>query len=93
MADAVQGPSQDPRSSLIFDWNRLDDFAFRHKPTLELNDELNVAVFDPKLAERLLADVERDITRSRRLDLQSWRARPLHIRAREQFWSFFGEVF
>ena len=61
--------------------------------SLELNDELNVAVFDPKLAERLLADVERDIARSRRLDLQSWRARPLHIRAREQLWSFFGEVF
>ena len=61
--------------------------------SLELNDELNVAVFDPKLAERLLADVERDIARSRRLDLESWRARPLHIRAREQLWSVFGEVF
>ena len=61
--------------------------------SLELNDELNLAVFDPKLAERLLADVERDIARSRRLDLESWRARPLHIRGRERLWSFFGEVF
>jgi cardiolipin synthase len=61
--------------------------------SLELNDELNVAVFDPKLAGRLLADVERDIARSRRLELESWRARPLHIRGREQLWSFFGEVF
>jgi cardiolipin synthase len=61
--------------------------------SLELNDELNLAVFDPKLAERLLADVEHDIARSRRLELESWRARPLHIRGRERLWSFFGEVF
>jgi cardiolipin synthase len=61
--------------------------------SLELNDELSVAVFDPHLAARLLTDMERDITRSRKLDLANWRARPLHIRARDQFWSFFGEVF
>jgi len=28
-----------PRSPLIFDWNRLEGFEFRHKPGLELNDE------------------------------------------------------
>jgi cardiolipin synthase A/B len=61
--------------------------------SLELNDELSVAIFDRALAARLLKDVDDDIMRSRELDLASWRARPLHIRAREQFWSFFGEVF
>jgi cardiolipin synthase A/B len=61
--------------------------------SFELNDELNVAVFDPPLAARLLADFERDIARSRRLDLETWRARPLHIRWRETSWSLFGEVF
>jgi cardiolipin synthase len=61
--------------------------------SLELNDELNVAVFDPTLAARLTADFERDIARSAKLDLESWRRRPLHIRGREQLWSVFGEVF
>lgn len=61
--------------------------------SLELNDELNVAVFDPSLAARLVADFEEDMKHSKQLDLESWRARPLHIRAREQLWSLFGEVF
>ena len=61
--------------------------------SLELNDELNVAVFDGELAARLVADFERDITRSRKLDLEEWRSRPLHIKGRETLWSYFGEVF
>jgi len=61
--------------------------------SLELNEELNVAAFDRALAARLTADFERDITRSAKLDLERWRARPLHIRGRELLWSFFGEVF
>jgi cardiolipin synthase len=61
--------------------------------SFELNDELNIAVFDPSLAARLRADFERDLGRSARLELESWRSRPVHIRAREQVWSFVGEVF
>jgi cardiolipin synthase len=61
--------------------------------SLELNDELNVAVFDPVLAKRLLEDFERDLRKSMRIDLEDWRARPLHISAREKLWSLFGEVF
>ena len=61
--------------------------------SLELNDELNVAVFDRSLAERLTADFEADLRKSQKLDLDTWRSRPLHIRAREQMWSYFGEVF
>jgi len=61
--------------------------------SFELNDELNVVVFDRTLAERLRGDFERDLGKSRRLDLQSWRTRPLHIRAREKVWSLFDEIF
>ena len=61
--------------------------------SLELNDELNVAVFDKGLAARLSADFERDIKQSMKIDLDSWRDRPLHIRGREKLWSYFDEVF
>ena len=61
--------------------------------SLELNDELNVAVFDRELATRLLADFDTDVRRSKKLDLQEWRSRPIHIRGREKLWSLFGEIF
>jgi cardiolipin synthase len=61
--------------------------------SFELNDELNIAVFDRGFASRLLEDFARDLERSARLDLETWRSRPLHIRAREKVWSVFGEVF
>jgi cardiolipin synthase len=61
--------------------------------SFELNDELNVAVFDRDLARQLVNDFEADLERSVRLNLEAWRARPLHIRARERVWGFFGELF
>jgi cardiolipin synthase len=61
--------------------------------SMELNDELNIVAFDPDLARRLVEDFERDLSRSTRIDLDAWRGRPPHIRAREKLWSFFGEVF
>ncbi|HZL86693.1 MAG TPA: LeuA family protein [Candidatus Krumholzibacteria bacterium] len=55
MADTVQERPQDPRSTLIFDWNRLYDFAFRHKPALELNDEsLRDGLQSPSVRDPLL---------------------------------------
>jgi len=61
--------------------------------SLELNDELNVAVASPTLASQLTRDFDQDVRRSTRIDLNAWRERPLHIRARETLWSYFGEVF
>lgn len=61
--------------------------------SLELNDELNVAVFDRGLAKRLLEDFDADVQQSKRLDLDSWRSRSPVERGREFVWSYFGEVF
>jgi cardiolipin synthase len=61
--------------------------------SLELNDELNAAVFDRGLASRLLQDFERDLTEAKKLDLESWRRRSPIERGRDWLWSYFGEVF
>jgi cardiolipin synthase len=61
--------------------------------SMELNDELNVAVLNRDLAARLSHDMEQDLRRARRLDLEQWRRRPLLQKTREHFWSYFGEVF
>jgi cardiolipin synthase len=61
--------------------------------SLELNDELNVIVEDRDLAASLTSDFEADLRNSRRINLDEWRARPIHIRGRERLWSFFGEIF
>ena len=42
---------------------------------------------------RATADFEADMRRSKKIDLDEWRSRPFHIRAREKLWSYFGEVF
>lgn len=61
--------------------------------SLELNDELNVAVSSRDLAARLTEDLQQDLRTSRRLDLSSWRQRPFLDKTRAKFWSAFGEVF
>ncbi|MGH9349131.1 MAG: phospholipase D-like domain-containing protein [Vicinamibacterales bacterium] len=61
--------------------------------SLELNDELNVVVSSDELAAELTRDFEADVRQSLKIDLESWRSRPAHIRLREKMWGFFGEVF
>ena len=73
-------------------WSMFGSANFDNR-SLELNDELNVAVWSPDLAARFLRDFEQDLAASRNLDLQSWRQRSFLDKAREWFWSFFGEVF
>lgn len=61
--------------------------------SLELNDELNVAIRDPGVAAKLLADFEADLRRSQRLRLADWEQRSALDRVRERFWGMFREVF
>jgi cardiolipin synthase len=61
--------------------------------SLELNDELNVAVASRDLAKRLSQDLEEDLRHARRLEIDKWRSRPFLEKSREYFWSYFGEIF
>jgi cardiolipin synthase len=61
--------------------------------SLELNEELNVAVTSRDLASRLGADFEQDLRVARQLRLEEWRKRSLLNKVRERFWSAFSEVF
>jgi cardiolipin synthase A/B len=73
-------------------WSMFGSANFDNR-SLELNDELNVAVSSRDLAARFARDLEQDLTRSRRITLDQWRQRPLLQKARERFWNVFGEVF
>ena len=61
--------------------------------SLELNDELNVAVWNRELGSRFIADFEQDLRASTKIDLDTWRRRSLLQKSREHFWSYFSEVF
>jgi len=73
-------------------WSTFGSANFDNR-SLELNDELNVAVTSRDLAARLLGDFDQDLKASKRLDLAEWRKRSLLMKVREHFWAAFGEVF
>jgi cardiolipin synthase len=61
--------------------------------SLELNDEVNIAALNRRLAGRFVHDFEKDLRASRRLTVDTWRQRPFMEKAHERFWSYFAEVF
>jgi cardiolipin synthase len=73
-------------------WSLFGSANFDNR-SLELNDEMNVAVSDRGLAARLLQDFNDDLRRAKKLDPAEWRRRSFLNKAREHFWSYFGEVF
>jgi cardiolipin synthase A/B len=46
-----------------------------------LNDEVNLAVLDPRLADRLARDFAADLREARRITLEQWRRRSYGERA------------
>jgi cardiolipin synthase len=98
LADGVQIAEYQPtmlhtKAMIVDDRLSIVGSANFDNRSLELNDELNVAAFDRALAARLRADFERDLTQSKRLTLDAWRARPVTDKARDWAWSYFDEVF
>jgi cardiolipin synthase A/B len=73
-------------------WSVIGSANFDNR-SFELNDELTVAVYDRDLAEALTRDFEADMQQSIKLDAATWRERPLWQKAREWFWSHYGELF
>ena len=98
LADGIEIHEYEPTmmhtKALVVDgiWSMFGSANFDNR-SLELNDELNVAVSSRDLASRLLQDMEQDLKVSHRLELTAWRNRSLLMKARERFWSAFGEVF
>jgi cardiolipin synthase len=73
-------------------WSIFGSANFDNR-SLELNDEMNLAVSSHSLAQRFLDDLEQDLKRSRRITIEEWRQRPTLDKVRERFWTAFGEVF
>jgi cardiolipin synthase len=80
--------------SMVVDgvWSTVGSANFDNR-SLELNDELNVAIAGREFATRLRDGFEQDLQVSRRIQLDAWRRRPLLEKTRERFWGYFGEVF
>jgi cardiolipin synthase A/B len=73
-------------------WSMFGSANFDNR-SLELNDEMNVAVSDPGLAARLEQDFTQDLQHARKLEADAWRRRSLLEKTREHVWSYFGEIF
>src|SRR4051794_1142759 len=63
-------------------WSVVGSSNFDNR-SFGLNDEVNMAVFDDKLASRLAEDFSHDLTDSREISYDEWKNRPLLKRAPE----------
>jgi cardiolipin synthase A/B len=87
-------PTMMHTKTLVIDgiWSIFGSANFDNR-SLELNDEMNLAVNSHSLAGRFLDDFENDLKASHRITLEEWRRRPGIAKMRERFWTAFGEVF
>jgi cardiolipin synthase len=79
-------PSMIHAKILIVDglWSVVGSTNFDNR-SFGLNDEVNLAARDPKLAARLTQDFMADLQKSRRITYEEWRRRPVWERAHESF--------
>jgi cardiolipin synthase len=63
-------------------WSVVGSTNFDNR-SFGLNDEVNLAVCDPELADRLERDMAEDLKHSTRVSLQQWKRRPVLQRAPE----------
>jgi cardiolipin synthase len=77
-------PSMIHTKTMIIDrmWSVVGSSNFDHR-SFGLNDEVNLAAFDPSLAERLEADFAIDLSESRPVTYHEWERRSLFERGHE----------
>ena len=69
-------------------WSVVGSTNFDNR-SFGINDEVNLAVRDAALSERLTADFENDLRQSGRVTLRDWKRRPIHQRLTEMLgWIF-----
>jgi len=88
------GPTMMHAKMMVIDgtWSVFGSGNFDNR-SLELNDEITVAVYDKDLGQRLTAVYDADVKRSKQWTRDTWPKRPWHWKMRELFWGIFGEVF
>jgi cardiolipin synthase len=52
--------------------------------SMEINEENLLGIAEPELARSTAEGMEKDFTRSREIELEAWRRRPLYQRALEK---------
>jgi cardiolipin synthase len=73
-------------------WSVVGSGNFDNR-SLELNDEITVAVHDLDLGRTLTAAFQADLRNAKQWTVSDWPKRPWHWKVRELFWGIFGEVF
>jgi cardiolipin synthase len=63
-------------------WSVVGSTNFDNR-SFGLNDEVNLAVCDPELADRLERDMAEDLEHSARVSMEQWKRRPVTERAPE----------
>jgi cardiolipin synthase len=80
-------PSMIHKKAMVVDgqWSVIGSTNFDHR-SFGLNDEVNLAAYDPGLAQSLERDFHNELSQSQQITYEAWRRRPLH----EKLFSFIG---